>query len=234
LHQHDEPIVELPPFATVAEMIAHDERFAAAHATQTQDFRELDALRTLNKYDTSVRSTPTFGQDLDEHYAYDYRIADPKLYYKIPTTTADQATENSGYAHEDKEYVVTQRLINFSAAQTDVILSDVQWAAWKEWGITLAAIDKFTNIRVDHIAPWKCHQNLVWLYLLKGRLCKSDAALPPQFRELLFDWLELPVTFAEEACTRYLVPVHALDGELGDDDETNIQRRAWARDKRIC
>ena len=231
--QYDGPTVELPPFATVAEMNEHDKRFAAAYAKELQNYRELDAQRTLKKYNANLRSIEPLDYYQREENSHDCVFADPDSYFGKLTATAVEEMDESEYARRDEEYFITQRLINFSGEQADVILSDVQWAAWKDWGILLATIDAFNGEREGHVAPWQCHQNLVWLYLLKGRLCKNDAALSPPFRELLFDWLQLPVTFAEEACTRYLVPVHALNGELGDDDATNIRRRAWAWPKRI-
>lgn len=223
----------LPPFETIADMMANDMEFANKYKETQKHFSKLDAYRTLREFDLNLLEMKYDGSDVEIGGFHSVAYGSPDKFAQSLSSDELDAMDDLLFEKTDQLYATTQEIINFTAGQIDAIIDDQKWTAWKEWGILLATVHDYIGPAGGDKGPWEIHQNLAWLYFLKGRFCRTDTALPPSFRELLFDWLELPVFVSEECCIKYLVPVRALSGDLDDDDPTNFRRRAWVVNKRM-
>lgn len=110
-------------------------------------------------------------------------------------------------AHDD--------VLDYCFRNEEIYDDRIAWDIWVDWMIKFQTIRRY----IDEETPdYESDDTIsVWLYLLAGRLASSEAQLPATHRGLLFDWLELPVTFWPVPATRFLVPA-CLSKAAGPSD----------------
>lgn len=129
----------------------------------------------------------------------------------------------------DKDTTISKQaraeVLDYCFHNEELYLDRTAWDVWTHWRVMFEAIKRF----IEDTYPGPVDDDVVriWLYLLEGRLASSEAKLPALHRRLLFDWLELPVTFSKAPATRYLVPVCVLQAGGPDDPILQPHSEVW-------